>query len=231
MKKFIFNCLTVSVLLLASCKKLDLSGDFGGFNWGGLGNIRFSGSSFDTSALNYIQLPFNRYFIYKDPSTGSTDSVVITQSIDSFSLQPIGPGYPLAYFLHTFKLTLTGFSGTPNQTWYKGSASTNFPPGLATTSIHIIDSIFSLSNEQTNLPGFWYPFISSALNQYAFIPSLTFEGRTYTAVHSFSSSNGLQPTDINYQASLFCWVKGVGIIKREIRTFNSVKTSLLVRYG
>lgn len=60
---------------------------------------------------------------------------------------------------------------------------------------------------------------------------MTIEGVTYTAVQSFYYYNMLPSTDINYQASVVYWVKGIGIIKKEIRTYNSVKTSLLVRYG
>ena len=236
MKKLIFYCLAASVLLLASCEKPDLSSDFNmswsDLNWGGGVNINMSGSSFDSSALSYIKLPVNRYFIYKDLSSGSTDSVTVTQSTLNIGVQPASQGYPIGYVYNKFELTVANYySYSTNIILVKGITTTDFPSGLGSTPTHIIDSNFVLTNDQTNVPSFWYPFTSSGLNQYTYIPTLTIEGIMYTAVHCFSSSNGLPPTDINYQASVFYWVKGIGIIKKESRTYNSVKTSLLVRYG
>jgi len=63
------------------------------------------------------------------------------------------------------------------------------------------------------------------------MPSVNIEGKTYTDVHSFFSSNGLPASNPGYLATTFWWVKGIGIIKREIKTNNSVKTSLLLRHG
>ena len=234
MKKYISYFAAVSVLILTSCEKPNLSSDLGwsDLNWGGGININMSSSSFDSSALSYIKLPANRYFIYKDLSSGSIDSVIVTQSTVNIDVKPVSQGYPIGYISNKFELTVANYySSSTNNILLRGIATTDFPSGLGSTPTHIIDSNFVLSNEQTNVPSFWYPFTSSGLNQYTYIQTLPIQGIMYSAVHCFSSSNGLPSTNINYQASIFYWVKGIGIIKKEIRTYNSVKTSLLLRYG
>ena len=237
MKKFIFYYLAASVLLLTSCEKPDISSDFNiswsDFNWGGGFGVGYTvnGSGFDTSAVKYFEIPSNRYFHYKDVASGRIDTVAVTQSVSLITFVPATQGYPIGYNYSTYYLKFRNFSDPANQDWFKGTATTDFPSGNGSTPTWIYDSNFSLSNEETGLPAFWYPFASSGLNQYTYIPTITIEGKTYTEVHSFFSSNGLLSTNINYKASEFYWVKGIGIIKKEIRTYNSVKTSLLLRYG
>jgi hypothetical protein len=229
MKKFIFSCLAALSLLSLSCKKIDP----GGINLSGTVNPNTITIRFYQAALDYIQLPANRYFIYKDSATGSTDSVRVTQSVIETSFQAATSGFPgsPATYSDVFKLTLTKFQAqTPtNQTWLQGIARCATYGGIISATI--IDSNIAFYNEQSNLYLFWHPFSSFGLGEYKYTPTMTIEGITYTGVQSFYYYNMLPSTDINYQASVIYWVKGIGIIKREIRTYNSVKTSLLVRYG
>lgn len=230
MKKLFFYCLTVSVFLSLSCKK---NPEAGGFSLSGTLNPNTVNIHFYQAALDYIQLPVNRYFIYKDSATGSLDSVKVTQSVIETNFQPATSGYPglPATYSDVFRLTFTKFLLPPStsQVWFKGIARGTTSPGIASATI--IDSNIYFSNEQPTLAVFWHPFISSGSTRYTYIPAMTIEGITYTSVHSFSSYNMLPVTDVNYQASVFFWVKGIGIIKRESRTYNSVATSLLIRYG
>lgn len=227
MKKILFYPIAVITLFLSSCEKeidLNMDLDFSDFSWSG--PIVFNTNIFDSTGFSYIQLPLNRYFIYKDETSGSTDSVAVTGS--NYSAVYTGPsGSKPGYYYYTYDLTLTRFSAV-NQTWYNGYASCD--PDYKNT-VTYIDSDFSLSNEPSKLPAFWYPFVSSGTQQYSFIPSAVIESNTYANVHSFSAGNGLQPTDPNYLATTFWWVKGIGIIKKVIRTSGSVKTSLLARHG
>lgn len=229
MKKFSFSCLVALSLLALSCKKIDV----GGFDLSGNVNPNTVTIHFYQPALDYIQLPVNRYFIYKDSATISLDSVRVTQSIIETNFQAATSGFPgsPATYSDVFKLTLTKFQAqTPtNQAWFQGTARCTVFGGII--SANIIDSNINFYNEQSNLFLFWYPFSSFGVNQYSYMPTMTVEGITYTGVQRFFSSNTLSPTDINYQASVTYWVKGIGIIKKESRTYNSVKTSLLVRYG
>jgi hypothetical protein len=227
MKKIGFPSIIAIFLLLTSCTKADLTGDW---SWGGIGVIQFNTNRFDSTSLEFIKIPFNRYFIYKDASTGSTDSVYVTQNtVDLVLGQSVqgNPSTPVFYY-ETYVLTLKNSSGTGNQNWFNGFAScdSQYKPVPL-----FIDPDFILSNTQTNLPCFWFPFTSSGVLQYSLIPTLSIEGIQYNTVHKFSATNGLQPTHPNYLETTHYWVKGIGIIKKEIRTYNSVKTSLLVRYG
>jgi hypothetical protein len=227
MKKITFLSFIAISVLLTSCAKVDLTGDW---SWGGIGEIKFNTNRFDSTSLAFINVPQNRYFIYKDESTGLTDSVYVTQSMVSpvMGQSVQGPPTTPSFLYETFALALTYSSGTGNQLWFTGFASCD----SQYKSVPLfIDSDFILSNTQTNLPCFWFPFTSSGVLQYSFLSTLTIEATPYNAVHKFSATNGLQPTQPNYLETTHYWVKGIGIIKKEIKTNNSVKTSLLVRYG
>lgn len=226
MKKNIFYLITAVVFLITACKKMAPAIDL---NLTGQTPPGTNRVSFYTTALEFIKLPANRYFIYKDSATGSTDSVVVTQTIVETKYQAATAGYPgkPALYYDTYTLILTKLPAS--QIWYQAVATCDyfFLPAPSTG----IDSNFTFYNDPSQPVSFWYPFETSNNRQYTFLPNLTIEGNTYSGVHQFFATNGLPPTDTNYQGTIFYWVKGIGIIKKEIRTFNSVKTSLLVRYG
>ena len=235
MKKLIFYPIVLVAFLFSACSKsgdfsIDLSGGFGGGGWGPPGGRAYDRNYFDNKGLEFIWVPGNRYFIYKDSATGITDSVIVTQNYTGSVFHDSVPGNPpVPPFTHEiYNFTLQKISGSSYQTWFEASASCD---SQYRHSAHFIDSDFELSDKQTNLPVFWYPFISSGVNQYTLVPTITIEGTTYIQIHKFFATNGLQPTDINYKATICYWEKGTGIIKKEIRTYNSVKTFLLVRIG
>ncbi len=185
------------------------------------------------AALEFVQLPLNRYFIYKDSATGSTDSVRVTKSVIEKMTQPIVYSTPgclcygsPAHYYETYTLTLTKITGMTNQTWFQGNSSSDIDPYYFLDSSVEINPSFSLTNQQTNLSAFSYPFSSSNV-----IPLLIIEGTNYANVHEFITTNGLQPSETNYQEVRHYWVKGIGIIKKTVKTFNTVQTFLLVRHG
>ena len=234
MKKFALKSLAVLTLFLTSCTKenftLDLSGGWSGGGWGMPGGGVVAGNFFDNTALEFIHIPWNRYYVYKDSATGFIDSVAITQNYTISVFHDSVPGNPPVpkYTHETYKLTLQRLTGFPAAIWFNGFAScdTNYK-----NTIRFIDSDFELIDGQSNLPAFWYPFTSSGVNRYTLIPSITIEGTLYVQIHKFSATNGLQPTDINYRETAYYWEKGTGIIRKDLRTYNSIKTSLLVRMG
>jgi hypothetical protein len=227
MKKLSICFLCCIAAIITSCKKLELTG---GGGWGGF-NFSINSSYFDSYAIDIIRIPAGRYYIYKDAVSGQTDSVIVSQSTDSSAVQQAGPGYPVTYIYSMYKLKLTSVSGAVPQTWFSGSAMSDYPQSSGNISNPVKDSVFSFTNEANNLPAFWYPLQSSGLMQYTFLPSLTIEGYTYTEVHQFSVTNGLPAADAKYQETAFYWVKGTGIIKKMSTTGTSVKTYLLLRYG
>ena len=238
MKKIIFYCLTVTLLFLAACKKEKTA------QLPTNPVLLLSYIKLNPAALEFVQLPLNRYFIYKDSATGSVDSVIVTKSIiENIFHAGTSPnpgstwnyGTP-DYYYEKYTLELKKIAGSPAQDWFNGFARcgdsyTNLDFVMMGNPPVFTETNFSLSNQQFQLSAFLYPFTTYGVNTYIFISMLTIEGTTYTGVHRFIASNGLQPSEPNYQENIFYWVKGIGIIKKEIRTFNSVKTSLLVRYG
>lgn len=225
MKKLTFYPLVLMALLFSACEKADF--DISGYNFGGSGPLNVGSVNFHSDALAIVQLPANRSFIYKDSATGTLDSVIVGMSSINSTLHYATSTTP-GWFYDTYSLILEKITPSGYTSWFRGTATCD---AQALTTGAYIDSTFSLSNEETGLPGFWYPLNSTGLNQYQLIPSFTVEGKTYSQVHKFSSSNGIPPSNAAYSATVFYWVKGIGIIKRESRYFNYVMTSLLVRYN
>lgn len=235
MKKTILYPLAALALLFTACTKPDIKSDFNiswdDFNFDlGPGSVNTISNRFDSSAFSYINIPLLKKYIYKDSATGITDSLY-SHPMQDYVFVPSVTGDPSkpGYYYHVYDLKLSNYwAYNPELVFFKGRASCDLDYKNTQT---FIDSNFILTNEHTGLAAFWYPFVSSGNQQYSFIPSLSIGSNVYNDAHCFFSSNGLQPTDTNYQGTIFYWVKGIGIIKKEIRTYNSVKTSLLVRFG
>ena len=188
---------------------------------------------FSAEALAYVQLPLNKYFIYKDSATGTLDSVVVTESniVKQFIPEHKSAGLldpdRSAFYYQTFTLKLTKYIGGIPQDWFDGNA-TNLT--FTVTSSNPATPL-TLGN---NIGGaFRYPITisSNPYQEVNILPSVTIEGKTYLNVAFFSDAIGLDITQPSYHKSTYYWVKGIGIIKREIRTSTSIKTEMLVRNG
>ncbi len=217
MKKNILYCISATIILLASCAKIEVtSSDETAF-------YKFNPS------IDIINLPLNRYFIYKDSATGVTEFVRVTESIIEKKLDEGYFDWDKDFYYETYKLTLTKIAGSSQENWFSGFAQSYVFTGFYGSTID--NTGFKFYEQGSVLPVFWCPFTSSGNWQYTQIPSLTVNGTVYTGVHKFISTNGKQPSEAGYLQLTCYWVKGIGIIKREIRTDTTVKTFLLVSYG
>src|SRR5690349_21657146 len=85
--------------------------------------------SFDKEGLRFIQLPVNKYYIYKDSATGNLDSVIVTKSLLEQVDVPAyyGGGFNYsnhpAYHYQRFSLILSKVIGNTQNTWFKGKTS------------------------------------------------------------------------------------------------------------
>jgi hypothetical protein len=197
---------------------------------------------FYPEALAYVQLPINGYFIYKDSASGELDSVVVTQSDLKKEYQPEVTGQDLfgslinpAYYYQSFTLLLTSYSQPSPKDWFFGVAINVFP--LIVYDQNSDSAFLSLiemdrSTKSTKNPVFAYPLdtINSDQEILSEIPSIQIEGKPYSKVEFYSNANTWDSTSADYIRSTYYWAKGVGIIKREIKTKSSVKTETLVRY-
>lgn len=183
---------------------------------------------FSAEGLSYVLLPLNKYFIYKDSASGTLDSVIVTQSKVDKIFSPVAKDTISnwsAPAMNTEKITIlfSKHNGSSSEDWFYGEAFA-FSMGSESDAPIILFEKDRLTNTNKEV-AFWYPFSNNVL------PSITIEGKTYLNAVTFSFANTLITTQPTYYKSTYYWVKGTGIIKREIRTSNSIKTDLLVRNG
>lgn len=196
---------------------------------------------FDPGGLSYLPFKINDYFIYRDSASGILDSVVVTESkIDKDVVpadiyqSPFGPvNYP-AYYYQELSLSFTRFEGMSQQLWFHATAKSNrFIMGPVTANS---DSAFlSLSEEDTTFQGecFGYPVTPyySPQNSVDTFSSFIIEGNSYSNVIFYSNSNTLDTPAQDFVRVTYFWAKGVGIIKRQIKTRSVQETLTLVRHG
>ena len=168
---------------------------------------------FAPEGLSYIQLPVNRHYIYEDSATGVKDSVVVVTSelVKNFIGSPPGLFGGPSYSAHVFTLELK--SKITNESWFSGRAT-------ATAS-----GIFTLNvNYSWKYTVFIYPVTDR------FIASMVVEGKTYADVEKYEIDYPSAIPD-EYIVATYYWAKGVGIIKRQVKTATSQKTESLLRHG
>ena len=219
-------CFSLSMLvicLFCSCKKEKAS------------TAKTDDFSLSAEGLSYVQIPLKRYFIYKDSATGTPDSVVVTLSSLDKQFQPasggvLGATLP-AYYYQTFSLLLTSY-GTTHRDWFYGE-TIDLPVYYLAGPMS--DTLRLQLEERDRAAGADLG-LAFSLNKGtgatdSIIPTLSVEGKTYMNVLFFSDWNGLDSSNSAYRSSSYYWVKNLGIIKRLIKTSNSIKTESLVRNG
>jgi hypothetical protein len=188
---------------------------------------------FSKAAMEYVQLPVNRHFIYKDSATGNIDSVVVTQSDLSNFIIPgdrafsVLPVYSQIYHL---MLTKTNDSAT---TWFDGLAKSLDGADYRYATDTMASLRFAASDNiiTDTVPD--YGFSSNVVfDNYDYISSMTVESKTYhDVIVDNYSIYGIGPGRPGYINSLYYWARNVGIIKRTVKTNSFTITSLLESYG
>jgi hypothetical protein len=191
---------------------------------------------FSTIGMQYVKLPLNAYYIYKDSATGMLDSVVVTESLleKKFSAAHTsiftinGRSSPINFpdfYYDEFQLVLTKYAGTTTEKWLSMQGKNT---DEVFSLYHTPDSSINLAGEFLGIPSSYYftyrsphPTVLSLSNE--IIPSIVVEGKTYTDVYKVSRNIAG-----NYDRYYY-WVKGVGLIKRVENTLTSAKTWTLVR--
>lgn len=171
------------------------------------------------------------------------DSVKVTQIKITKEFQPaysgqsqFGPIHSPAYYYQNFSLLLTSYSGASEKDWFYGVAK-SIMPGLEyyNNSDSAVLSLLEKDRTTDHIINyaFFYPLINfySPQEKISAIPSIIVEGKNYSNVELYSNSNRIDTTDANFLRTTYYWAKGIGIIKREIKTSNSIKTYLLMRKG
>jgi len=185
MKKNIFFILAVTILF-TSCEK---SAEVPTYN-------------FSKESLAYVQIPLDKYFIYKDSVSGNTDSVIVTRSTLLMKVPYLSKNGTISYYFQTFDLMLSNRS--TSVVWYYGTWATK-------------------PNEYDALSNFW---VSKKI-----LPNITIEGKDYSDVVQVTWGNNFSPSSPSYGAWTFYWAKGIGIIKRTETIGASTQTWTLLRYG
>lgn len=190
--------------------------------------------NFSKADLEYVLIPLDRYFIYKDSATGNFDSVIVVQNDLTVTSTDAVPFWNLPA-THTQAYALDLEIKKDSETlWYQGSANAFY----GTSSPYVSDTAakirFSAKDNLSPYPANDYGFSSdtSSSVSYQHLSSMAVESNMYNDVVVCSSTSpGFNATDSFYFKSTYYWAKGVGIIKRIVQTNSTITTSLLERYG
>ena len=208
-----------SLIILSSCKKDSPKEE-------PASSTRLTDSTkFSRDALAYVQLTPGSYFIYKDSTTSSQDSVVVTTSLLDTLYFPGSYDFLFTYKPHTqekFDLVLTKFTDSDQVEWFNGHADA-FCDGLGINNNCDSAAVDLMEGGLFAFEGFGYSYPSNL--------SVAIERRTYNNVIIHDSwTPTLDINDPQYVHNIYYWAKGVGIIKRtNITTGGAVKTYTLLR--
>ena len=177
--KSVYTIITINVFLLiagifSGCKKnTNLTENF----------------TFSKEGLSYIQFNPGKYFIYKDSTTLTTDSVVVTESLlDTVSGTENGFfGVTDHYTAQEYTLMLSKI-GSSNTVWLSGKASSL---DEYTGNVYLIPAYIIYTSGYL----FRYPPDST-------ISTIMVEGKAYKDVILMANAQ-----------STYYWAKGVGLIK------------------
>lgn len=170
---------------------------------------------FSAEGLSYIQLPINSHFIYRDSVTGFHDSVVVvTSAVDKVYVPTQGTIFNgnFAYYHQVYTLKMK--STLSSDTWFSGTASS--------TSSDLFT--FDTYHNSMKYAVFIYP-VTSRL-----ITSMVVEGKVYLNVEQYDFEH-ISAIDAENISVVYYWAKGVGIIKRQIKTSAAIKSESLIRHG
>jgi len=180
-------------------------------------------ATFSKEGLKYIQIPLNRYFIYKDSASGNLDSVVVTQSLlQQVHVPAYNSGIPFdfnshpGYYYERFDITLSQFAGNTAVDWLKAKTA-------------VYGNIYLRTNDD-NAPITLQLIDSPYSSVFAYLPptqpvsSITLEGKVYNDIIIFTNPNNGKPF-------VYYWGKNVGIIKRQVTIGSAMRTSTLLRHG
>jgi hypothetical protein len=204
--------------------------------------------TFSTVDLDYVKLPLNRYFIYKDSATGNIDSVKVTRSTISENYGPAVPSLSLpAVYSQKYYLTLSNISDS-GKAWFQGRAwSVDASAGGSYGSDPMAGVRFFARDNLINNPdipeddnvnyaqledGYGFssePGINSG-NQY--LPSFEVDKHTfYDVIVDTAFTHGDSTQFSGFFKSTYWWAKGIGVIKRTVEKDSVIKTALLERYS
>jgi hypothetical protein len=188
---------------------------------------------FSQQALAWADIPVNRYFIYKDSGSGQEDSVFCSTSNISEKLMPaIGSsgfsGANPAYYYQEYDLELRTKGTGPD--WFSGTDYSGAPVGDPPYNSSWI--YFCGSDNYTDgvICGIGFTFSSDSSN---YLPNINIGGKTYTDVVFTDCTDGASYDTAQswYFSNRYYWAKGIGVIKRSVRTSTGTFSQVLERYG
>lgn len=177
--------------------------------------------SFSRNALEYVNIPVGKYFVYNVIGYVTLDSIVVTSSqLDTVHFARNDASNFPEHNIERLRLRMTKYNnlaggGTVSSEWLRATALPDFFNPFDSTTAADIE--LQLSGTDQNI---FYAGESLTGAQ-----TMVVQGITYTGVISTESDNGLATTDPLFQKNTFYWARGAGIIKRINVGFNGATTT------
>jgi len=179
------------------------------------------------NALEYVNIPVGKYFVYKVPGYTALDSVVVTNNELAMVNFPRdnSNNFP-EHNVQRLRLTMTQYIQTSG-----GMITTEWLKGVAMPEIFNPYDSTTTADVRLRFSGTQQVIFYGAQNISGSL-TMVVEGVTYTGVSKAESDNGLPISNAGYEKNTFYWAKGVGIIKRVVVNWNGATTEMnLLRHN
>ena len=208
----------VIIILFGSCAKKETNQ---------LAHIDFS-----KDAVDWAYIPQNRYFFYKDSAIGEEDSVVCFSSeiVDKYQPAINGGGQCSYFYDQVYQLELRIDGLVPD--WFYGTAYAGSPNGPCRDFNGSWINFFGNDNYCSfgTIGQFGFAFRADSANYYR---NFVINGKLYNDVLITDCTDG-GPGDTAqswYFANRYYWAKGIGIVKRSVKTSYGTYGAVLERWG
>ncbi|MCJ7466240.1 MAG: hypothetical protein MUO53_06050 [Maribacter sp.] len=192
---------------------------------------------FSRNALEYVQLAEGTRLVYRDSTTATLDTVLVTKSTLEKIYYPAWEGtfyqvpikYPERWF-ENFSIILTKTSNSQQTSWFKADATSlnQFTDTSILNSYMLLNESYAVGPDNTESGTSCFYYSEDQIPD-IFI-TLNVEGKTYNNVSVFVAESNVE--DINspyYRKATYYRAKGVGIIKKTIvLDGGEIRTSTLV---
>jgi hypothetical protein len=187
--------------------------------------------SLSRNALEYVNIPVGKYFIYRVTGNSLLDSIrVVSNQLDTVNMPRNNninfPEHNIERFrlkMDKYQVPIMGTGVLISEWVWSTTVPTPYNPYDSSSTADVRLEFTGAGAGQ---------LIFYGTHNLSPTETIVVEGVTYTGVIRTESNNGLTISNPNYQKNVFYWARGLGVIKRITTSFNGYEvTRTLLRHN